>query len=361
MIKKYIVASAIVFLFFSCTPVKEASGDTPEHIFNMANEAMSKGDDAMAIELFYKLDQQNSGLNKYRSDLVFRLGTLLYKTERYDEAEKALGRFVSRYPDSPDVKKALEMLLYIYMQELHDEARAQKIRDVYAKKFGDSPTLKQIDKTKTVVFSDAQEASALLSLDASAIALTGGAQKSDSFDKEFFPVRNYVLKSVKSPDGKYTAEKVKKSGGYYISMSSSDGSIKGLKVENSSGGYSPQWSWDDRYLLFTAMNWNGNERRIKIYDLAKKSTRELFKAPGVEPLVCISPDGSKIVFSYNGKLWIMNRDGNNISLLSKTVDAKQLWMIAWSREGGSLLFSKKDDRNAFYTCRLGRREIEAIK
>ncbi len=363
MMRQYKIAVAALFallLMSACTQMKEAGGDTAEHIFNMANEAIARGDEAVAIDLFYKLNQDYGAFKKYRADVLYRLGTLLYKTERYDESEKVLSMFVSKFQQDARLKKAYEMLLYIYMQETHDEAKAQKVRDQYAGKFGNNPTLKQIDKTMTVLSGETQEASALLALDAVNIGIIGSAAV-NGYDREFYPVRNYILKSVRSPDGKFTVEKKKKAGNYYLYIDQLPAKGQPIRIDKSSGGYAPQWSWDSKYVVFTSMDWATDERRVRIYDVKKKVARDLFSAPGLEPLLCISPDSSKIIFTYNGKLWIMNSNGNGVSLLSKSMSAKKMWMIAWAREGGRIIYSNKSDKSLYYECRLGRREIEAIK
>jgi Tol biopolymer transport system component len=108
------------------------------------------------------------------------------------------------------------------------------------------------------------------------------------------------------------------------------------------------------------MDWRNNERKIKVYDTEAKTTRELFSAKGVGPLLCVSPDSRKIIFTYRDKLWIMNSNGNSITLLSKNVDVKDIRMIAWSREGDSVIFSKKNEKETYYQCEFGRREIEAV-
>ena len=74
--------------------------------------------------------------------------------------------------------------------------------------------------------------------------------KSETFDKEFFPVRNYLRKKVKSPDNKYTVErrKVRKKYSLYLTNLSTG---KTRKVKYSKNGYAPQWSWNSRYIIFT--------------------------------------------------------------------------------------------------------------
>ena len=105
-----ITAAIVVFFFVSAFNVQDLidtfipspkqerpTGNTPERIFNMATEAMVKGDDAVAIELYYKLVEDYPAFKKYRKDILYRLGNLLYKTERYEEAERIYRTLSTKY------------------------------------------------------------------------------------------------------------------------------------------------------------------------------------------------------------------------------------------------------------------------
>jgi hypothetical protein len=362
IMRKVLILAVLIFLAVlpgaGCKKSAVEAGKTPESIFNMATEAMVENNDALAIELYYKLENSYPDFKKYRPDVLFRLGNLLYKTERFDESEKIFSVFASDYKDDARLKAVYEKLLCIYMQEFHDETRAQTIRDLYAKKFKSSPVLKEIDKTMNVLNSDEAEGSALLAMDAGMICIIKYEKISD-LDKENFPVINSVTKSAKSPDGRFLAEIRKKSGNNYIYYGPTDSKLK--MIDGSKLGNAPQWSWNSRYILFTSMDIRTGERKIKIFDTAKKNLREVFRAKGLEPLLCASPDSSKVAFSYNGKLWVMNMNGNSVTLLSKSLNAAGLNEISWSREGSSIMFSKRKNGAEYYKCQLGRREIENVK
>ena len=351
-----ILAAALCLAAAGCqkTPSAADLNQSPETVFNMATEAMVKGNDALAIDLYYKLDKSYPSFKKYRADTLYRLGTLLYKTDRFDEAEPVFAKFAEKCKDDDRLRKVYEKLIEIYVQDLHDEDKAQAIRDLYAKKFKESPVLKQIDKTMNVLSVNEGSGSALLAMDSGNIGIIK-MQKTDEIDREFYPVRNYVLKSVKSPDGKLIVEKQKLDGNYYLFFGPIGSRM--AKIGGSSGGYAPQWSWNSKYIYFTSMNWQKKERKIKVFDTAGKNTRELFSAKGVGPLLCISPDSKKIVFTYLDKLWIMNSTGNSVTLLSENINAGDIRMIAWSREGDSIIFLKKNEKETYYQCEFGRREI----
>src|SRR6056297_1495529 len=123
---------------------KTGRGVSSEKIFNRANGFMSKGDYAKAIKYYYVLAEERGDFSAYMDDVMYRLGLLLYKTERYSEAEKILRGFAEKYRNHKGLKNAYEMLLRVYVHELDDEKRAEKIRNLYEKRFGKSIKLKTI-------------------------------------------------------------------------------------------------------------------------------------------------------------------------------------------------------------------------
>src|SRR5450759_5379025 len=126
-----LIAAAAVTAASGCQKAAAATDKSPENLFNLATEAMVKGNDAMSIDLYYKLIDSYPDFNKYRADSIFRLGMLLYKTERYDEAEKTFVLFAEKFKNDGRLRTVYEKLIYIYMQDFHDENRAQGIRDLY--------------------------------------------------------------------------------------------------------------------------------------------------------------------------------------------------------------------------------------
>jgi hypothetical protein len=354
----FVVLAAALF-FLSCGSRAPQQAQSPESVFNSATEAMVKGDDPGAITLYYRLVNDYPDFKMYRADILFRLGELLYKTERYDEAEKTFVIFAEKFGGDERLKAVYEKLINIYVQEFHDDARAQKIRDLYAQKFGGTPTLQAIDKTIKVLQSGDADADNILSMDASNVALVKW-EKTQAADKDLFPVFNYINDDSKSPDGRFSVVKKKVKGRSCLFTGPSGG--KPEKIPGSEDGAAPQWSWDSRFIAFTTRRWAGAERHIKIYDSASGRTAEIFRAKGIDPMLLISPDkeSSKIIFSYNSRLWIINRNGNSLSLLDKALAAGGLSMTAWSKEGNAIIFSKNGADNVFYLCQLGRREIETI-
>jgi len=336
----------------------QSRDESAARIFNMANEAMIKGDDGVAIALFYKILEEYPGFRKYRDDVLYRLGNLLFKAERYDEAERVYSEFAAKYSKSRRIKKVYERLIQIYAGELRNEAKAQEIRDMYAGRFGKSPTLKNIDKT--MVLLTGQEGKAeVLRLEPKDMRVSKIVVMPE-FEREFFPVRHHIKKKSKSPNNRYFAERVKVKKNYYLYIVDRK-TGKRKRVKSSKNGYAPQWSWNSRYVAFTSMNWAKMERDIKIYDLKRRRTRTLFTGKQIEPLLCFSPDNSKIGFWYRGQMWVMNTSGSLMGLLSKELAGKDIRLMAWGREGDKILMRKRAKQKKYYVLSLGRREIEIVK
>jgi tetratricopeptide (TPR) repeat protein len=334
-------------------------GETAERLFNTANEAMIKGNSTQAIELYYRLIEKHPEFRSYRADALYRLGTLLFKAERFEEAEKILQMLANKYKNYPQIRTAYEKLLYIYVQELRDNKRAKKVREIYEKKFGKSRVLENADKTENILNTSGAGGFEILKMTPSEISVTG-VEESGSYDEEFFPVKCVISNSASSPDRKFILERKKKNSKYFLYISG--GGKKAVRINGTKNGFGPQWSWDNRYVVFTAMDWDLKERQLKILDVGKNVVRNLFAASAVEPLTCLSPDGSLAAFWYLDGLWLANKSGISVSLISKKVNGKDVFMMAWSREGGKILVGKKiKGQERYYICTLGRKEFIIVK
>jgi tetratricopeptide (TPR) repeat protein len=354
--------TALIVAAFICGCAGKNPSQSPEAIFNSANSSMSQGDYVRAIELFYSLYERHPDFKTYRCDVVFRLGYLLYKAERYDESEKILTDYITKYASCKPVenmKKAYIILISIYIQELHDDAKADRLRAEYVRLFGRDSFINNIDRTLMILNLGVTE-SQVLKLEVKDITIKS-FKKAQKIDREFYPVVNYVKKSALSPNKRY---EVKRSGnkntGYYLYLTDL-ASKKTRKLSGTRNGYGPQWSWDGRYIVYNAMDWDNEERKIKVYDLKRNTSMLLFNGKNVGDVISISPDASKIVFAYYGRLWIMNRINQNMALLSNTVDADNIVLMAWSRDGDSILLRKKWAAKKYTICQLGRVEIKIIR
>ncbi len=362
--KKYILILIIVLSLFSgCnnlvpTEQKEAT-ESPERLFNLANEAMIKGDKNIAIELYYKILERYPDFKKYKSDILYRLGMLLFKSERYEEAEKIFQQLITKYKNYSKIKTVYEKLIYIYIQELPDPGKAQKIKEMYKAKFKDDVKFNNIEKT-TVLLNYEEKKDELIKLDASEIEIKK-IEKIKNYDTEFFPVQTVLDLKVFSPDRKYFVERKKVNDRYFLFLTDVSKN-KTRKITGAENGFGQQWSWDSKYIVFTVMNWATKERSIKLYDIKKDYIKTLFTGKNIGDLLCFSPDNSKIAFWYYNNLWIINRTGKNMSMICKVIKGENSFMMAWSREGDKILIGQKILNSInYYLFYLGRKEFIITK
>ncbi|PKL92534.1 MAG: hypothetical protein CVV21_01900 [Candidatus Goldiibacteriota bacterium HGW-Goldbacteria-1] len=326
------------------------AAESPEALYNRANEQAAIGDSAAAIDLFYRVIEDYPKFT-YAADAMYRLGNLLYRTERYEESERVFNALAGKFKNYKHLDKVYEKLIHIYVEVYPDNAKADAIRDRYKKRFGITPVLTAIDKTLTILKSDEQQGAKILALDAHLIT-AGRVSVVSRLEKEVFPLRNYILAEAYSADRKYM---VKKDGGKkqknLVIYNAAGKKVKVIK--QSAGGQAPQWSWDGRYIGYTILT--KNVRKIMVYDVKKNKVRKLFSGKNVEPMLLFSPEGGKIVFIYNGNPWIMEKTGNNISFLG-TVKLKKVVMAAWSQYGEKLIFMQ-DGRSDFNLIVLERKRL----
>lgn len=362
------VTAAACFFFLLCGFTlfginfwgQDASGETPEHLFNTANENMVKGNDAAAIELYYRILEQYPDFKDYRADVLFRLGSLLFRMERFEEAEKAFRLLADKYGGYPEIRKAYERLLYIYVQEFHDDKKAAKIRETYVKRFGDSEVLEDIDRTTAILDSQAGS-SGVLKLSPAELEVKR-VDESGRFDGEFFPVRSYIDRAAESPDRKFTAGREKAGNGYGLYVAGAGGGKKEI-INGGRNGYAPQWLWDGSGMIFTTMDPGSSVRYIKRWDMAGKTVKTLFRAKNIGPLTCVSPDGSKIAFWYGDVLWVINGSGSSVSLIGSRVTGKNSFMMAWSSDGDKILIGYRTPagKDMYAVCGLGRKDFGIVR
>jgi len=362
--KKYIfVFFVLLLLLYSCdflTP-KESKEQTesPERLFNLANEAMIKGENNIAIELYYKIVEQYPEFKKYRADALYRLGVLLFKSERFEEAEKVFQQLITKYKNHQRIKNVYEKLLYIYIQELPDSNKADKIKTIYKSKFKNTDKIEEIERT-SVLLNIKEEKSDLIFLSPSEIEVKK-IEKIQNYDKEFFPLTSILELKVFSPDRKYIVERKKENNTYFLFLTDIKNN-KTKKINGSKNGFGQQWSWDSKYIVFTVMNWATKERTIKLYNIKDNSMKTLFTGKEIGDLLCFSPDNSKIAFWYYNNLWIINRTGKNMSLICKIIKDENIIIMAWEREGNKILVGKKiSDKINYYLLYLGRKEFIITK
>lgn len=349
----------IVFLyfFFGCNyfdsiEQKEIS-ESPERLFNLANESMIRGKKDVAIELYYKIIEQYPEFKKYKPDILYRLGILLFKSERFEEAEKIFQQLITKYKNYPRIKNIYEKLIDIYIHEIPNQTKAEKIKEIYKTKFKGDGKFNNIEKT-IILLSSKEEKDNLSKIDLSEIK-TIKVEKIQNYDKEFFPVKSILDLKVFSPNKRYFIERKKVNDRYFLFLT--DVSKKRTrKIIGSENGFGQQWSWNSQYIVFTIMNWTTKERKIKLYNLRNNYIKTLFTGRNIGDLLCFSPDNSKVAFWYYNNLWLINITGQNMSMVCKKIKGENILMMAWSREGNKILLGKKiKDNINYYLLYLGRK------
>jgi len=333
-------ASAVVICAFLFAPWIKASDSAA-----LAEKALAAGDKVGAIEYYFAAVSDSKLKSTGKAAIMGKLGKLLNDTERYEEAEQVLSELVEKHgaQASPE---SYEELLQIYVNFRPDAAKASKLRDAYARRFGRTPALRKIDTTLKVMGTDYSAGAEVLKLPVKDIAINSYASAPD-FDREFYPVRNYVAKKAVSPDKKREVVRVKVNGRSSLYVKSSDGR-ENKRIPSSAGGFGAQWSWNGKKILFSSVN-SAGERSIKIYDTVRNVTKTIFSGNGMETLACISPDAEKVFFVYRRAPWIMSADGSVITLLHKDIRIKEPLMAAWSKDGGSILTVTGSENNYTFT------------
>jgi tetratricopeptide (TPR) repeat protein len=363
MRKNLIIIIILLFSFWGCnyfsSVEQNETSESPERLFNLANEAMIKGEKDIAIELYYKIIEQYPDFKKYRPDALYRLGTLLFKSERFEETEKIFQQLITRYKNYPYIKDVYEKLLYIYIQELPNPGKAENIKKMYKSRFKGSRKFEEIEKTATLLNSKEEKIN-LFKLDVAEIE-TKKVEKIQNYDTEFFPLQSTLGSKIFSPDKKYFVERKKTNDKYFLFLGDVNKN-ETKKISGSENGFGQQWSWDSNYVVFTVMNWATMERTIKLYDKKNNYIKILFIGKNIGDLLCFSPDNSKIAFWYYNNLWLINKTGKNMSMICKTVSGENVVIMSWSRDGDKILIGKRISGNTnYYLFYLGRKELISIK
>ena len=196
-------------------------------------------------------------------------------------------------------------------------------------------------------------------LDAVRIGIRSVAQVT-ALDPAQFPLRVEFqdprsLVQVPSPDHQRQVWRSKDKTGYYLFLAGADGRAP-KRLSACKNGYQPVWSPDGKQILYSAMDWQMEERNLFIYDIAKGKSRRAFNAKKkVGGLAAWSPNGGKIVFTYFDDLWIMNANGIGRSLLNLSgrinKPVTEASLIAWSADGSRLAYRMRGD-NIIYILEL---------
>ncbi|GBD89298.1 translocation protein TolB [bacterium BMS3Abin04] len=137
-----------------------------------------------------------------------------------------------------------------------------------------------------------------------------------------------------SPDGKwiaYDSNNDTKDGGYRIWKMNPDGEDKSIIVE----GRMASWSPDSKWIIYIGfhseifkINVNNLSDRVQLTHLNEKN---IYATDNIFPKY--SPDGTKIAFSSNNRIWIMDNNGNNIKQLINNGAQS-----SWSPDGQNIVY-----------------------
>ncbi len=147
---------------------------------------------------------------------------------------------------------------------------------------------------------------------------------------------------IPSPNGQRLLWRAVDKKGYYLFVSDAAGK-QTQKIEACKNAFQPVWSPDSNKVLFSAIDWKTKVRNLYVYDFNTKLKSVAFASKRrVGALAAWSPDGSKIVFTYFGELWIMNANGIGRGMLplakSTGQDVGEAALFAWSNDGAQLIY-----------------------
>jgi hypothetical protein len=156
---------------------------------------------------------------------------------------------------------------------------------------------------------------------------------------------------VPSPDGKQVVWRGKDAKGYCLFLGPATGGAP-KRLNACKNGFQPVWSPDGKKILYSAMDWQVEERNLFIYDVASGKSRRAFNAKKkVGGLSAWSPDGGKIVFTYFDDLWMMNANGIGRSLLNLSgrinKPVAEASLIAWSADGSRLAYRMRGEADIY--------------
>jgi hypothetical protein len=176
-------------------------------------------------------------------------------------------------------------------------------------------------------------------------------EKLGSFDAaQWRRIDRYIhpqyAKLAVSPDGQKAVTRELTPQGYFLVLADANGTNKKL-LKECQNGFQPVWSPDSNKILFSAYDWKTYKRNIYVYDIRSEQKRLVFEAiRKIGGLSSWSPDGSKIVFTYFGELWMVNSTGIGKKMLNlrtriqKEVDEAELF--AWTADGSKLLYQPRN-------------------
>ena len=185
-----------------------------------------------------------------------------------------------------------------------------------------------------------RRANLIAGCDATALWLKSEMPFNNSLTVDFPPLGTGVESGLLSPDGKWlVSRKRAKNNIYYLylaNVSTNSNAVTFKLLPQTFGAEVPTWSLDSQSLVYERQV--GKLRKLEKTSFAQKTTRTLFYIPqaripnlGFHP--SYHPAGNKIAFVYDGKMWIMNADGLNVTLLKTKQKFDYTSELSWSLDG----------------------------
>jgi Tol biopolymer transport system component len=117
------------------------------------------------------------------------------------------------------------------------------------------------------------------------------------------------------------------------------------------------WSLDGKAIIYSLFSEETNEGRLMWRDLASGLERELYRDPGLTPLLLdLAPDGRHLVFAVRdslrgnasviysgGRLMIMDLENGGVRELFTIREQGQVESLQWTPDGKHVLFSRREE------------------
>jgi len=351
--------------------------------FEAASQLDQKGQKKEALKAYQdylKHHPQSSLIPR----IYLRIASIYQGNSEYEDALNWYKKIDSEFRGTPENLCSLLNTADLYRNQLKDQAKAEEfsqkalelcfsdrqIHDAvqtviisqlgaatnlfYQKKFKESEELVRtlveaypsssvsVDlKAKVEALQDRIRRTELIAgCDATALWLKSEVPYNNSFTIDFPAPGTGAESGLLSPDGKSMISRRKaKNNTFYLYLANvtpNSTAVTFKLLSQTFGAEVPTWSPDSQSLVYERVV--GKLRKLEKTSLIQKTTRTLFYLPktavpnlGFHP--AYHPAGNKIAFVYNGKMWVMNGDGLNVTLLKTKQKFDYTSELSWSIDG----------------------------